>query len=277
MSTTIITEHPSWHVSDDGTAVRVVEYAGTIWSAHWNATGLTLCPTGTGSTEAPPVARTSPDTLPSHRDVQALVTKLACLGTVQRLTNPSLWDAIATALLRQVVRAGQARKVYRAFCAAYGRAVDTVVGPLAVMPSPEAVLTLSDTQFAAVGAAFNRDALRHAARAYLERGRYWRTLDADSLVKELVSVRRVGPWTAAAAAADHTGDHAVYPHSDLAVRTWARKAAPDLELPVSEAEFAALWRRWAPDRTTLHTLTLLTLTWGTHARPTEHGGNPRHA
>ncbi|MFJ8731235.1 hypothetical protein [Streptomyces bauhiniae] len=35
----------------------------------------------------------------------------------------------------------------------------------------------------------------------------------------LTGIPRIGPWTAAAA--DYTGDFSVYPHDDLAVRTWA--------------------------------------------------------
>jgi 3-methyladenine DNA glycosylase/8-oxoguanine DNA glycosylase len=275
MTASLTTEHPSWHPTDNSGALRVVEHNDAIWTAHWTADALTLRPIASPYSEAPPVAYTSPINLPTATEAQPLVDELVRLGTVQRLTNPSLWDAIATALLRQVVRADQAKKVYRAFCHAYGTTVTTAAGPLAVMPGPDTVLALSDAAFADVGAAFNRSALRSAATAYKQHGAHWRTLDADQLVKELISVRRIGPWTAAAATADFTGDHSVYPHGDLAVRTWARRAAPQLDLPTADREFEALWRRWAPSRTALHTLTLLTLTWGSHARSTQHEGHPR--
>lgn len=275
MSATMNTEHPGWHETSEGGAVRAVEYAGTLWSAHWTDESLVLRPVNSPDAEAPPVAYASAINLPAHPEVQPLVDELARLGTVQRLTNPSLWDAVATALLRQVVRAGQAKQVYRSFCSAYGQTVDTALGPLSVMPRPDSVLALSDAAFGAVGAAFSRDALRHAAEAYLDRGDAWRDLDADSLVQELVRVRSIGPWTAAAAAADFTGDHAVYPHGDLAVRTWARKAAPSLQLPSSDRELEGLWRYCAADRVALHTLTVFTLTWGNHARAKAHARSDR--
>ncbi|MEE1791047.1 hypothetical protein PUR28_09750 [Streptomyces sp. BE308] len=276
MSTTIITEHPGWHETSAGDPVRVVEHQGAAWLAHGQSDPghLRLLRLDTGTGEQPPVAYTSAVDLPTPSEGAPLLAELVSLGTVARLTNPSLWDAITTALLRQVVTAAQARKRHRAFYAAYGRAFDTSVGPLPLAPTAEVVLGLSDEGFAAVGAKFNAKGLRAAATAYLNRGDHWSTLDPESLVKELVEVPYIGPWTAAAAAADFTGDHSVYPHGDLAVRTWAGRAAPGLALPSAEREFESLWRRWAPARTTLHALTLFTLTWGSHARITGTGGTP---
>ncbi|WP_253370895.1 hypothetical protein [Streptomyces sp. RKCA744] len=280
-TTTVITEHPAWHEAPGGAALRVVEHQGGRWLAHWQgAAGLTLRRTDVADpeakAEAPPLARTAAAGLPPHPEAVALVDELALLGTVTRLTNPSLWDAITTAILRQVVRAQQARSVYRRWCAAYGSTIETSAGTVALTPGPEVVLGLDDEQFAAAGALFHRTALRAAARAYLKHGETWGRLDPDDLVKALDDVPGIGPWTASAAAADYTGDHAVYPYSDLAVRTWARRAAPDFDWPGSEREFGALWRRWAPNRVELHALTLFTLAWGSHARITRQPGGSTH-
>ncbi|MEV0410332.1 hypothetical protein AB0I68_05820 [Streptomyces sp. NPDC050448] len=267
MSTTIITEHPGWHETPGGEPVRVVEHQGAAWLAHWERERehLLLRPLDADADEQPPVAYTSAVDLPTAAEGALLLDELVSLGTVARLTNPSLWDAITTALLRQVVTATQARKRHHAYYTAYGRTFDTPAGPLPVAPVPALVLQISDDGFAEVGAKFSRKGLRAAARAYLDRGDHWATLDAESLIKELVEVPYIGPWTAAAAAADFTGDHSVYPHADLAVRTWARRAAPGLTLPSAEREFEALWHQWAPARSQLHALTLFTLTWGAHA------------
>ncbi|MER6249806.1 hypothetical protein ABT224_00180 [Streptomyces sp. NPDC001584] len=278
MSTTIITEHPGWHETAAGEPVRVVEHQGAAWLAHWESERehLLLRPLDADAAEQPLVAYTSAVDLPTAAEGALLLDELVSLGTVARLTNPSLWDAITTALLRQVIGAPQARKKHRAYYAAYGRTFDTPAGPLPIAPAPEVVLEVSDEGFAAIGCKFNAKGLRAAATAYLDRGDHWTTLGADSLIKELVEVPFIGPWTAATAAADFTGDHAIYPHGDLAVRTWAGRAAPGLALPNTEREFEAMWRRWAPARTTLHALTLFTLTWGSHARITRTGGTPHH-
>ncbi|MEU5398253.1 hypothetical protein ABZ348_02990 [Streptomyces sp. NPDC005963] len=79
---------------------------------------------------------------------------LETLGATRRVANPWLWDAISTAILRQVVRASQARKLYRTLCGTYGIAVDTRYGRLDVAPDPERVLALGDDQFATVSASF---------------------------------------------------------------------------------------------------------------------------
>ncbi|MGW1762742.1 hypothetical protein ACWCQL_01395 [Streptomyces sp. NPDC002073] len=268
MSTTFVTEHLGWHRTPEGEPVRVVEHQGAAWMAHWERERehLLLRPLDADFGEQPAVAYTSAVDLPTVAEGALLLDELVPLGTVARLTTPSLWDAITTALLRQLVGAAQARKRHRAYYAAYGRAFDTPAGPLPLVPAPEIVLELSDEGFAAVGALFNRRGLRAAATAYLDRGDHWSTLDPEGLVKELLEVPYIGPWTAAAAAADYTGDHSVYPHADLAVRTWAGRAAPGLALPSGDRAFEDLWRRWAPARATLHALTLFTLAWGASPR-----------
>jgi hypothetical protein len=86
----------------------------------------------------------------------------------------------------------------------------------------------------------------------------WTSLPAA----ELPSLRRIGPWTAGAAAADWSNDFAVYPYGDLAVRTWAAKAAPHAGWPGDEHGFRTRWERAAGPH--LANVTLLTLAWGGH-------------
>jgi DNA-3-methyladenine glycosylase II len=60
--------------------------------------------------------------------------------------------------------------------------------------------------------------------------------------------------------ADVSNDFAYYPYADLAVRTWARRAAPAYSWPDDEQSFGRLWRALAGDQ--LASLTLFTLAWG---------------
>ncbi|MEU0837538.1 hypothetical protein, partial [Streptomyces sp. NPDC005969] len=173
----------------------------------------------------PTSVTTDPACLPGSVAAE-LKAGLVDLGPTQRLANPWLWDAISTAILRQVVRAGQARKLYRAWCKTYGATVDSPFGELAVAPTAEQVLALDGDQFAAVGAKFHRSVLQAAAAHYERHCIHWQHMDARDLVAALTSVPRIGPWTAAAAASDYTGDFSIYPHDDLAVRTWAAQIAP---------------------------------------------------
>ncbi|NGO71461.1 hypothetical protein [Streptomyces boncukensis] len=276
MTITLTTDHPGWLTGPASEPVRLVMYEDVPWLAVWQPTaGLVLRPIGTENAVAPPAPRTAPHELPTAPEAAPLVQRIATLGHAQRLTNPSLWDAITTAILRQVVRAEQARKVYRRWCANHGRAVDTSVGPLCLAPSPDTVLGLPDEAFAESGTRFHRTALCAAATAYIKHQAAWAQLAPEDLVKALDEIPRIGPWTASAAAADYTGDFSVYPHGDLAVRTWARLALPGYPFPDTDRAFAARWRRLANDnRTQLHALTLFTLTWGNHARTDQHGDDP---
>jgi DNA-3-methyladenine glycosylase II len=191
-----------------------------------------------------------------------LAAPLGTLGPVARFANPSLWDAVATAIIRQVVRADQARVQYRALCEAHGAEVRCGNFAGWLFPSPEVVLDLSDARFKAFGLAFKREALRAAAGAFLKDGAAWALRPAGELIAELASVHRIGPWTAGAAAADWSNDFSLYPYGDLAVRTWATRAAPGAGWPDNEPRFRTCWEQATSPH--LADITLLTLAWGGH-------------
>ncbi|MEV8568126.1 hypothetical protein AB0436_21535 [Streptomyces sp. NPDC051322] len=265
MTSVLTTEHPAWHIHD-GACARAARTASGIWALSHDRDGAHVqCVHGSEDVK-PEFIATDPACLPAAVPA-ALRDGLNKLGVTQRLANPWLWDAITTAILRQVVRADQARKLYRNWCSTYGTGVTGSFGTLAVAPTAGDVLALTDQQFADVGAKFHRTALKAAATSYELHHTEWEELDAPDLVVALTSIPRIGPWTAAAAAADFTGDFSIYPHDDLAVRTWAAKIAPAYPWPDKTGKaFGPMWTGWAgTDRTALHTLTLSTLTWGSHA------------
>lgn len=269
----LMADHPGWTTAPDGARVRLLATDSGLWlAASTSHDGLSVTNL-VGGDEVKTIAQvTEADELPAHLPA-ALAAPLAGLGPVVRVPTPWLWEAISTAILRQVVRAAQARKVYRAWCSTHGTVVDTPYGPLATVPGPEKVLALAEQDFRAVGAAFHRSALRAAASAYLEHVDRWRGLPAVSLAVALTTVPRIGPWTASAASVDHHGDFAVYPHHDLAVRTWAARIAPAHSWPATDKAFGSAWRRLADDDRQLHALTLYTLTWGNiHADHRTPGG-----
>jgi len=69
----------------------------------------------------------------------------------------------------------------------------------------------------------------------------------------------IGPCTAGAAIADLRNARQLYPHDDLAVRTWAARAFPDLVLPADPGAFLRCWTTWGGRA--VGTLTVLTLGW----------------
>jgi len=255
-----MTEYPAWLSTEKG-ARRVLAVPGGLVLAEVEDDRLTL--TGLGGQTAEPAADVFSLPDGAAEEVPQLAKELAGLGRVGRLRNPCLWEALATGILRQVIRAGQAKKLYRQLCAAHGEQVELPDdGTFALFPTAETILGLSDVQFTELGLAFKRPALRAAATAYLEHGTTWSRLSWPALVDELQSVRRIGPWTAGAAVADYTNDWGLYPYADLAVRTWAGRAAPAHHWFHNERAFGTQWRHLAGEH--LSTLTLLTLAWGSH-------------
>ncbi|MFC0864054.1 hypothetical protein ACFHYQ_17295 [Sphaerimonospora cavernae] len=260
-------DHPGWDTAD-GTLIRAMRTLAGTWLIP--AVGEAKLISGSG--DAPPVDTYEPVALDLAALPPGLAHALRTLGPVRRWRNTDLWDALATAIIRQVIRAGQARKMHQVFRAVSGDKVAVT----ALIPTPEQVLAMSAEKFADLGMAFKRRPLQAAAGAYLDHHAEWSQLPADVLVKALQAVPRIGPWTAGTAVADHTGDFSVYPHADLAVRTWAATADPTTAWPADEPGFTAVWQRLAGPH--LSTLTVLTLAWGDdHARktPVDPGTQPR--
>lgn len=263
-TSTLTTDHPAWRTLDDGRTVRQAGTDSGPWSVAWDGAALTLVPMSGAIGPRPVVTVTLAEELPD--DVPAALRgALDGLGEVHRLSNPWLWDAITSAMLRQIVQAAHARALYERWCSAFGAPLPVLPGALRPVPDPRTVLGLSEAEFAGVGARLHRTGLRAAARAYLHEGVFWERLAPAELADALCKVERIGPWTARTAAADFTGDYSIYPHGDLAVRTWAAKAAPDVAWHTTDREFSAAWCAMARTPRELHTLTLLTLTWGSHA------------
>ncbi|KLL11362.1 hypothetical protein BL254_14040 [Protofrankia sp. BMG5.30] len=253
-----MTEHPAWLPTEKG-ARRVFALPGGPVLAEVEGDSLTLTALGGDDTEPAADVFSLPDG--AAAEVPQLAKELSGLGRVGRFRNPSLWEALGTAILRQVIRAGQSKRLFRELCAAHGEQVPLPDGDAyALFPTPETILALTDERFAELGLAFKRAALRAAATAYLKHGVGWSRLSLPVLVDELQGVQRIGPWTAGAAIADYTNDWSLYPYADLAVRTWAGRAAPSHLWLHHERAFGAQWRHLASEH--LSTLTLLTLAWG---------------
>ena len=257
----VITEHAAWRTTQRSRYRVFALPDGGQWLVRANGGELLSLPLITSNGEPRfdvfSLLRAEVATI----EAPQLFSSLAGLGTVARFRTSDLWEAIATAIIRQVVRALHAKRLYRDFCQAYGLRVAHLNDEgYSLFPAAETVLGLRDEQFASIGLTFKRRPLRAAAEAYLKHETHWRDLPPGALVQELQRIPHIGPWTAGAAVADYSNDFTYYPYADLAVRTWAKRAAPSRTWPDSEQAFGQLWQRLAGDQ--LATLTLLTLAWG---------------
>jgi DNA-3-methyladenine glycosylase II len=252
----VMTEHPAWRPAREG-FLRLFDLGSTPVVITVSEHGRVIDPPPTGFSIPQDLFWIDAEDVPSARE---LGNAVSALGPVLRYRNPDLWDAIATGIIRQVIRASQSKRLYRLFADRYGRPAEHRGVSCAPFPDPVTVLALDDDAFTDTGLAFKRRPLRHAAQAYLHHAEEWRTLRPADLVVKLQSVRGIGPWTARAAVADYSNDWSLYPYGDLAVRTWARRAAPTTNWPDDEAVFADRWSELAG--MSVSALTLGILAWG---------------
>jgi DNA-3-methyladenine glycosylase II len=259
---TMMLDHPGWLRGNDGRTRRVLRSAGAVWSVVCSP-----APEGghavdmvrlVGDADGTPII----DTIDPKKLIgdATVCDPLRAVGPVARLRTSDVWEALGTAITRQVIKAATAKENYRRFCETYGEWYDTAAGPAWLFPSPETVLALSDEDFDALRMKFFRDGLRSAAEASLKAAEDWAGMTGEQLAAALQGVRRIGPWTAGATVADVTNDYSLYPFADLAVRTWAGKLAPSVDWPKPEPEFGRLWHAIAGAQ--LSEWTLLTLAWG---------------
>jgi len=156
-----------------------------------------------------------------------------------RVATPTVWEATATAVIRQVVHRDQARAAFARLCAGFGTPFLVGGHVRHSIPSPDQILAQSDEDLRAVGIGFKARTLRTLAEWCLDAREH---LAAQQLYDVLLGVRGVGPWTASVAVCDRFSDFSFYPVDDLAVRAHARALWPDPRWPESPKQFAREWR-----------------------------------
>ncbi|MCQ8835463.1 hypothetical protein [Streptomyces malaysiensis] len=260
----LCTDHPGWTDTESRCYRLLSNEQGGTWLASWDGQALDFMPMA-GDGSLPDLTYTHHHQLPPAVPHQ-LADALAPLGTIVRISNPSLWDALCVAILRQrQLPPGASRRLYHRWCTLYGPVFESPYGALHLTPTPKRMLGLPDHTFHRAKIATLQASLRSAAHAYLLHATAWRQLEGHALVTALSDIHKVDSWTAAVAAADYLGDFALYPHHDLTLRTLAHRAAPDASLPVAEEPFAHQWTAWTATSSQLRTLTLATLAFGSHA------------
>lgn len=158
--------------------------------------------------------------------------------TICRFNNGSLWNSIGSNIIRQVIRAGHAKKMYKTFCERAGeRIIISKQFPYHLFPTPEKVLSLSDEDYAMMGMSFKKEPLKNAAKFILENEDLLNSSNPSELAEILQTVKRIGPWTTAATLAEFTNDWSLYPYADAAIRFYAKEAKPSHKWPESDNDF----------------------------------------
>ncbi len=171
---------------------------------------------------------------------------------VQRVSTPTVWEALATGVLRQVVRAGTARERYRRLVAAASNDGG--------FPSPDEVLRCDEDEMTALGLRFCWSKLVALARWAADVGAD-ECLDIpsrDGLLEDAASLPGLGPWTLGVAAWDCGNDPARYPFGDYVVQAGAARLVSWIDWPRRPDRFALAWSdHCGDDFTALTVLALL--------------------
>jgi DNA-3-methyladenine glycosylase II len=167
-----------------------------------------------------------------------LYTRLALYSPLCRAPTPTIWEAAATAVIRQVVHRDHARVVFHRLCAAIGQPA-TLDGRIRhAFPTAHEVLAAGDAELRKTGMGFKAATLLRLAR-WASEGHD--QLPSDELYTALTSVRGIGRWTASVALCDARSDFSYYPIDDLAVRAQARASWASAEWPDDAGAFADAW------------------------------------
>ncbi len=155
---------------------------------------------------------------------------------VLRLPTLTVWEALATAVLRQVVRAHTARE---RFC----RVVDAV-SPDQAFPAPAMLLACGEREMGALGLRFCWPKLTRLAGWAQETGAD-QAVGPDggrALLEEAAGLSGLGPWSLAVAAWDVSCDPLHYPVGDFVVQAGAASLFDDRPWARKPDEFELEWR-----------------------------------
>ncbi|MEU7140419.1 hypothetical protein ABZ942_13285 [Nocardia sp. NPDC046473] len=265
---TVMLDHPGWFYAPDGRTHRVVTddaHKLSLVTADHLAQGLFI--------DCSPVGPVGTRTVVGYFDPGelcgplSLTAPLRALGTVSRLANPWLWDALGTAILGQFATPKQVRHLYTQLCRAYGRLVRTHVGEVSLLPRPEVLVGLGLEDFIDLQLRVRQPTLQLAASAYLDHGEGWsRFLSSDGKPVELVeAIAAVLPQldrqTIRRAVADYSNDFTIYPVDSLLRSSVCRLSARH-SWPVDNREFHTEWQAMTGDQQSAWTV--LTLAAGTN-------------
>lgn len=201
----LLFDHPGWRVSTEGKAYRAVRSGDGIYvvvcSPPENDRRTIRVYPRRGEGWQPILDPVDPQLIIGTYDP---IAPLRTAGPVDRLRNPSLWDALGWAILRKApLTCGQLHYSYRILGSLLGNAILTPAGTAYLFPHPERVVDATDNEFGSLKIDIRRT-LRTAARSYLTSAALWHNLDPSALLVAVQRITGIGPQTASLAVADFT-------------------------------------------------------------------------
>jgi DNA-3-methyladenine glycosylase II len=230
-----VPDHPGWFRVDD-------PLQGWCRVAAGDARGPLIL--ASPDLRAPGHYATEPAVMPLSSEAAALLPRplserLQRRSPLARIPSPSVWEAAATAVIRQVVHRDQAKLAFRRLAELIGPPVLLAGEVRHGFPTAEAVLNAGPDRLRQSGIGFKARTLKTLADWCLDAQEH---VAAEALHCALVGLRGVGPWTASVAVCDRFSNFDFYPVDDLAVRAHAAARWPERRWPEKPAAFAREWR-----------------------------------
>ena len=163
---------------------------------------------------------------------------------MERARKPSVFLALAQAIVYQQLTGKAAATIFAQLCALFPGAQDG--------PTADQILGASDEDLRGVGLSRSkllslRDLARRAANSEIPTPSEIERMDDEAVIESLTQIRGIGRWTAEMLLIFHLGRPDVLPADDYGVRK-GFALAYDRELP-SPKELATYGTRWKPYRT----------------------------
>lgn len=173
-----------------------------------------------------------------------LATRFLGHSPLVHIASASLGEALLKAITRQVISAGQAKKLLHRFVVEYGPSMEYDETTSYGFPSLERLVHLSQESLVSCGFGYKARIMLRVARDLLDTHLEEKIqgIPAEDAVALLQQLNGVGRWTARVAICDLIGDWTVYPFEDLAVRTWAPRLWPSYPWPREEKAFLQAWQ-----------------------------------
>ncbi|KIA61359.1 hypothetical protein [Nocardia vulneris] len=261
---TVMLDHPGWNRSEDGRAHRVLtdnhHRISIVTAEDLPQTLFINCQPADARPVPITVGYFDPATLTGPL---TLTAPLRALGTVTRLANPDLWDALGAALLGQFLTPKHLQRFYYRLCCTYGRRIHTPDGNTGwLFPRPDVIAALGREDVTDLLVRVKLPALQLAADAYLRHGEQWRELlgSGAPAVKLVEAITKVMPQldrtAIARAVADHSNDFTVYP-IDTTLRSSVCRLSTRHSWPVDDADFHTEWQAMTGEQQSVWTLLAL--------------------
>lgn len=221
-----MTDHPGWRSSAEGSTRCFVNAQGPFQ--------VTVFPDGNYVAPGAP----TPEVLFDQHTPRCASLHIPKNLQVYRWKTRDLWEGLAAGIVRQVIRAGQARSLYQSASDRWG---EELFPGWKTFPSPAKIISLSTADLKDGGLAFQAPKLRAAAEWVLAQKRG--DVEAATLNQELTHVPGIGEWTRRVVLADITNDFSWYPYDDMAVRKRAQQLWPEKNFSSQADLFASQWEQ----------------------------------